>query len=128
MKKVILLFIAVLLLNNCNNDDDNNNQPLPSATQTEAGTFTCTVNGQNFIDTSGGYFNCFYQLVDGKYYFGIQGLDIVGDVTSINFGTENKTINQGSTYILLDNVDGNIWGGIGFSGQDNPFQAVFIKY
>ncbi|NIK90775.1 hypothetical protein GZ212_01320 [Mangrovimonas sp. CR14] len=71
---VILLCSLLLLIFSCKNDDDNQ-EALPPATQTGAGTFACYVNGTSYIDASGGYFNCFYQLVDGEYYFGIGGID-----------------------------------------------------
>lgn len=111
MKKLILLFTILLTLSGCNSDDDNNTETLPPATQTGAGTFACKINGQSFIDTSGGYFNCFYQFNNGEYYFGIQGLDEVGMVTSINLGTTEKTIMEGETLNLIENISGNAWAG-----------------
>lgn len=106
-----LLVFSFLILLGCNKDDDSNNEELPPATQTGAGIFACYVNGQPFIDTSGGYFNCFYQFVDGDYYFGIQGLDEVDMLTSVTIGTEKREIDDGSTYDLLNNIEGNVWAG-----------------
>jgi len=74
MKKIILILclLPLLSLTNCE-DDDNGCQGidcLPPATQTGEGTFGCLVNGEPFVDNSG-FFNCFYQLVDGEYFFNI---------------------------------------------------------
>ncbi len=109
MKKTTIFLTLLATLSCCSKDD--NNETLPPATQTGAGTFACHVNGHAFIDTSGGYFNCYYQLIDGEYFFGIQGRDDVGDLTSITLGTEKKEINEGNTYSLLKILDGNMWGG-----------------
>ena len=77
MKKLFLLLVLTLTLSSC--DDDNSVQSLPEATQTGRGVFACYVDGKPFIDSSGNpngiSFNCFYQLIDGEYYFGIGGDD-----------------------------------------------------
>ncbi|MAW93718.1 MULTISPECIES: hypothetical protein [unclassified Leeuwenhoekiella] len=72
MKWKIFLIIFTCFLISCNKDDDGCRgvDCLPIATQTGAGTFGCLVNGEPFVDNSG-RFNCFYQLVDNKYYFNI---------------------------------------------------------
>ena len=114
MKKLLLLFTLAITFSCCNNDDDNP-QTLPPATQTGAGTFACYVNGKPFIDTSGGYFNCFYQFIDGEYYFGIQGADTVGMITGVGLGTDKKQIDQGITYQLIEPSDGNANGGTGIT-------------
>jgi len=70
---VYSLFSLFFLLHSCNNDDDNNCQGidcLPPITQTGEGTFGCLVNGEPYVDNSG-LFNCFYQFVDGEYFFNI---------------------------------------------------------
>jgi len=78
---------------------------LPPATQTGAGTFACHVNGKAFIDKSGGWFNCFYQYVDGKYHFAIKGHvnENIGNINipwSIGMGSVDLTINENSVLIL----------------------------
>lgn len=110
MKNLLLLLIITLTLSCCSKDDDNN-VTLPPATQTGAGTFACKVNGQNFIDTSGGYFNCYYQFIDGEYYFGIQGRDENESMRTVVLSTTAKSISEGETLLLLENIDGNAWGG-----------------
>ncbi|SEA48958.1 DUF6252 family protein [Bizionia paragorgiae] len=119
MKKLLILFSICGLLTCCNKDDDNDDQPLPPITQSGAGTFACKVNGQNFIDTSGGFFNCFYQNVDGEYYFSISGIDNNYKNTnlpwSISFGTIAKTIMEGETLQLIEETNGNAAGSAFFS-------------
>jgi hypothetical protein len=130
MKKLIFLFTVSLILSCCSNDDDNNTETLPPATQTGAGTFACKVNGQSFIDTSGGYFNCFYQFNNGEYYFGIQGNDRVGSLISVDIGTYKKEVFENETYQLLDNIDGNAWAGSSFNPNSNSqeFSSTNLQY
>ncbi len=138
-----LLLFATPLLTQC--DDDNHAvETLPEATQTGRGIFACLVDGKPFIDKSGSpngiSFNCFYQLIDGEYYFGITGLvdNIkIGDFRSINIGTNKKSIIQNFSYDLITDLPGNAWGGgnvqIATIGSeytmtnDNYFGQVFIS-
>lgn len=69
--------------------------------------------GKNYIDTSGGYFNCFYQLVDGEYIFSIRGNDEVGMLTTIRLGLFNLELNE-RLYLLSENTIGNAWAGARF--------------
>ena len=115
MKYLILILTLFVTLSCCKKDDAND--PLPPATQTGAGTFACKVNGQNFIDTSGGYFNCFYQFNDGEYYFGIQGKDEEKSMRTVVLSTTAKSISEGETLLLLENIDGNAWGGGRFNTE-----------
>jgi hypothetical protein len=115
MKKLFLLLIAGITLNCCSNDDDNNTETLPPATQTGAGTFACKVNGQSFIDTSGGYFNCYYQFNNGEYYFGIGGNDDDLNPQNIYILTQKREIAQNETLSFLEIQDGNAYAGCGFS-------------
>jgi hypothetical protein len=121
MKKIhLLLLIIIVAFIGCSDDD--NPTKLPPATQTGAGTFACMVNGKAFVDTSGGYFNCFYQLVDGEYYFGIQGKDNTRTPESITIGSTKKTISQNEHLILTNDADGNMWGGARFKLNINSSQ------
>lgn len=104
------LILFLLILSGCNKDDDSN-PSLPPATQTGAGTFACYVNGKPFIDNSGGYFNCFYQYVDGGYHFAIQGKDRIGELSSLLIGTNNRTISEGEVLTLVENQIGNAGAG-----------------
>lgn len=75
MKNISILFFlsSIFFLISCNNDDDSGCvgiDCLPPATTTGEGTFGCLVNDEPFVDNSGN-FNCFYQFVDGEYFFNI---------------------------------------------------------
>lgn len=90
-KTIFLLFLICIF--GCDKEDKPSNpiDQLPPATQTGAGTFGCLVNGKPFVDNSG-FFNCFYQLVDGEYYFGIQAEDNVDNIAAIAIGSLQKEI------------------------------------
>ena len=79
MKNILIistLLFVTFFLSCCNNDDDKpiaEIDKLPPATQTGANTFGCLLDGKAFLP--GNYpnaTNCFYQLVDGEYYFSFQ--------------------------------------------------------
>ncbi len=115
MKKTFLVFILLTTLSSCSKDD--NKQALPPATQTGAGTFACYVNGHAFIDTSGN-FNCFYQFIDGEYFFGIGGEDENHNVfDQIILSSNASEIEQGVEYILTCNEPNNYYGEVAFTGQ-----------
>jgi hypothetical protein len=115
---LVVLMIFSLFSSSCN-EDDNEVQTLPEATQTGRGIFACYEDGKPFIDNSGDpngiSFNCYYQLIDGEYYFGIQGRvdnDGIGDIRTVSIGTEKKEIEAGTNYLLQIRDSGNIfWGG-----------------
>lgn len=106
-----LLFTALVVLSSCQKDDDPvaSIDQLPPATQTGAGTFGCLVNGKPFIDNSGS-FNCFYQFVDGGYYFHVAGNDEIEFLKEITLATNKKEIADDETYTLLTNELGNVFG------------------
>jgi hypothetical protein len=111
MKNLIyaLCFLPILAITSCNNDDDNNCQGidcLPPATQTGEGTFGCLVNGEPFVDNSG-FFNCFYQLVDGEYFFSISAENEDLIPRNIRLSTQSLEISQGNTYQLTQPTNGN---------------------
>ena len=121
MKKTFLLLFLICIFG-CNNDDNKPSNPidkLPPATQTGQGTFACLVDGKPFIDKSGSpnnlNFNCFYQYIDGGYYFSVGGNNENLNPRGIYIQTEKKEIFEGETYQLVDLQDGNVYGGGGFS-------------
>jgi hypothetical protein len=117
MKKLLFFFLTTLALMSCDKDDDAP-QTLPEATQTGRGIFACYVNGKPFIDNSGSpngiSFNCFYQLVNGEYYFGIDGRNVIDGINSIILATNGRQIIENETYQLLSDNSGNVYGGCGF--------------
>lgn len=100
---LIVTVIFFLLVSGCSKDDDRAPiDKLPPATQTGANTFGCLVNGKAFIDADN-LFNCYYQYVDGGYYFGIQGENTGFNPSSISIRTNNRTISENE--ILLFSTD-----------------------
>ena len=117
MKNIFLTLILLATLSCCNNDDDNT-ETLPPATQTGAGTFACYVNGTSYIDTSGGYFNCFYQFIDGVYFFGIGGEDENHSIfRQVILSSNASKIEENAQYTLNCNEPGNHYGEVAFTGQ-----------
>ncbi|MUU79884.1 DUF6252 family protein [Winogradskyella endarachnes] len=129
MKKLLLSLTILLTLSCCKTDDDDN-ATLPEATQTGAGIFACKVNGQSFIDTSGSYFNCYYQYISGEYYFGISGSDTVESLISVTIGTYNKEIFENETFLLIENISGNAWAGSSFNpnSSSQEFSTTNSQY
>jgi hypothetical protein len=119
MKKLLLLFCISFTLFCCNNDDVNCQgiDCLPPATQTGAGTFGCLINGEPFVDNSG-FFNCFYQFVDGKYYFNITANFDNKIPKVISLATNALQIDFDSTYQLLDRNQGHFYAEVTF--DNNP--------
>lgn len=124
MKKTFLVFILLTTLSSCSKDD--NNQALPPATQTGAGTFACYVNGQAFIDTSGN-FNCFYQLIDGNYFFHITAHDIVEGIDEITIYSEKVKIEEGKTYQLTNLEEFHIAGIVFFEKTTSSANSTTIS-
>ena len=100
MKNKFFFLVIAFILSCCSKDDIH--KTLPPATQTGAGTFACLINGKPFIDDSGGFFNCYYQQIDGAYYFGIGGSDIVDMVVGESITTDQLLLEVGKTYQLTD--------------------------
>ena len=122
MKKLFLLAAIALTLSCCNKDDDHT-ETLPPATQTGEGTFACKINGRSFIDSSGGYFNCFYQFVDGEYYFSISGEVDNQEPCDITIGTIALKIEEGQTYNLLDAANGNAGANLFFCNELQGYET-----
>jgi hypothetical protein len=116
MKKIIFLIVLSFTLSSCDKDNDRP-KTLPPATQIGAGTFGCLVNGVPYVDNSG-FFNCFYQLVDGEYFFGIRGRDNVGNLRQINIGSIKKNILTGENIPLNNYVDNEFYAEITYNGQN----------
>lgn len=94
MRKLFLLYVLFAFLSSCDKNDDKNCSGadcLPPVMQTGADTFGCLVNGEPFVNKSRS-FNCFYQFVDGEYYFGIQGERNVSGIVLVGLGSHASQI------------------------------------
>ena len=118
MKNIISFLIFAIALNSCNKDDDpkptNPIDQLPPATQTGANTFGCLLDGEVFKpDNLPNSTNCFYQYVNGGYYFNVRASkkDKNNVSETIALKTENKQIEQGITYDLLEAESNETFGG-----------------
>ena len=125
MKKTIILVSLILFTIGCDSDDTNDCQCincLPEATQTGAGTFGCLVNGEPFVDNSGN-FNCFYQLVDGEYFFNISPNFEGKKLVELDLGSNGVNFSNSSNFIISDYSIGN--GGAAFfiSGESRNIQT-----
>lgn len=109
----------------CSKDDNTPAiEKLPKATQKGAGTFGCLVDGKAFVHNDG-IINCFYQYVDGGYYFGISGNNYdYQEVVSVFLGTQKKIITEGQTYSLFDREIGNAFGGGGVRTSSTNSQTM----
>jgi hypothetical protein len=109
MKKILFLILFTTVLAGCNkNDDDGSNDSLPPATQTGKNIFACKVDGKSFIH-KGSLINCYYQFVDGEYYFGISGENNGNNPMGIHLGTLNRTISENEILIFTNRTNGNTW-------------------
>ena len=113
MKKLLLLLLTTFALSCCNKDDDKpiaEIDKLPPATQTGANTVGCLLDGKAFLP---GNFpnstNCFYQFVNGEYYFALalSKRDVDNNIIGIDVGTNAKQIFQNETYELIEFAPNN---------------------
>lgn len=124
MKKIILIFAILLIVCGCTNND-NNNEKLPATTQIGANTAGCLVDGNILVPKgNGNVFQCFYQLVDGEYYFSISFRDKSSEISkSCNIISRKAEIQQGNTYVLKigngEDIEG--YGGEYNFGITEPF-------
>ena len=139
MKNICFLLVMIAGLMACDKDDNqSSNDPidqLPEATQTGANTVGCLVNGEAFLPKGGGLAgnkNCFYQYVDGGYYFVMRFSDFSdGNSSSLRLGTQNATIEEGEIYTLnarpfySGNEDGR-GGGYEFYTIE-PFSEIYYS-
>ncbi len=111
------------MLFSCSNHNDSKPvseiSKLPPATQTGANTFGCLLDGKAFLP--GNYnnsTNCFYQFVDGGYYFSVNANNINQDnyLISVGVGTNAKEIAQNGTYALEGMIPSNAYGTYALEG------------
>ena len=121
MKQLLIVLTLILTLSCCKDDDVTPINPidqLPPATQTGANTFGCLLDGKAFLpDGRHLSLDCIYQFVDGGYHFALQGnrRDELSHKITIALGTNKLEIEQGETYNLFENIDGNANGVYAYS-------------
>jgi hypothetical protein len=116
MRKVILILITTLTLSCCNKDGVpfGASDQLPPETQTGANSVGCLVNGKVFLPKAGGIspdVNCFYQLIDGEYFFAMGFSDLKNGIESVGLFTARINLEVGQTYILNQGYNPNQGGG-----------------
>lgn len=134
MKNISLLFLLAFTLIACNNDDDSGDK-LPPETQTGANTVGCLVNGEVFLPHAEGInpeVNCFYQYVDGEFFFTMNFADLRGSSNErVVIQTGRLNLQTGQTYILnknmLDDGDFNGGGGVYSLSTTNRYYTNTIK-
>jgi len=113
MKNLILILFTTFVFSSCDRDGQifAGKDQLPPETQTGANTVGCLVNGKVFLPKKEGIspeVNCFYQLVNGEYFFTMAFSDLRGTgnlTTSIQ--TFRINLEVGQTYILNKNPEIN---------------------
>lgn len=119
----LLLVVSLLGLGSCNDDDDTPTNPvdqLPPATQTGANTFGCLLDGEPFIPRGGiNPLDCQYQLINGERYFQLQGNreDENFNLISLSLSAIAREIEEGETYQLIEEAQGNVNAKYGFNGD-----------
>src|SRR5690554_1144688 len=114
MKKLLLLFTAAVITTACCKGDQfqgNYQTPLPEATQTGKGTFSCYVDGKAYIAKKN-EINAYYQYTEGYYAFSVSGAKKEKPLFSIIIGLSSSGLIEGNTYNLSERTQGNPWGGL----------------
>ena len=139
MKNLISILIISTILSCCSKDSNviGNlaSDQLPPETQTGANTVGCLVNGKVFLPKAEGInpeVNCFYQLVDGEYYFSMNFADLRGTGFKEVFVQTGKTVLQLNQINSLnknpiDNGDYTGAGGGYSTSLSNKFYTNTIK-
>src|SRR5699024_4348154 len=108
-----LIFTLCAAMTSCSKDDNNSKDPvdqLPPATQTGENTIGCLVNGEPLLPkgiSPNGNRQCFYQLVDGEYYFGLNFTYKKENLRkTIQVFFEQTKLSTGTTYELdINRID-----------------------
>ena len=117
MKKLlsILMFASIFIA--CNKEDNpkptNPIDQLPPATQIGANTFGCLLDGEVFKpDNLPNRTNCFYQFLNGEYYFYVSAQKKLAndDLITLALKTQKKQIFQNENYSLFEDKVGKISG------------------
>ena len=141
MKKAIFLAMCLFIcfVFSCKNDDDGGCVGLaclPPETQTGENTFGCLLDGEPFIPRGGvNRPDCVYQLIDGKWYFQLQGNNEDGSFIrrTIVINTLGKEIEEGVSYDLVEEKAGNAYAIFSnntifsFTSSENPGELYISK-
>ena len=137
MKKLIFLLIAIMLITSCDKDGQifASKDKLPPVTQTGANTVGCLVNGKVFLPHAEGInpeVNCFYQFVDGEFYFTMGFTDLRnGGSKSVIIQTRKTNLESGQTYLLnknqVENADYSGGCGVYWLNSNNISYTNTIK-
>lgn len=129
MKKLFpLLLILMLSCSDDNSKPKSELDKLPPATQTGENTFGCLLDGKAFLPGGGiNPLDCVYQYVDGGYYFALQGnrRNSLNHLISIAIATENLEIEEGLTYQLRQQSQGNAYGRFSYSAQPTFTSEIY---
>ena len=120
--RTAILLLAITFLIACDKDEPTCQgiDCLPPATQTGAGTFGCLVNGVPYVDNSG-RFNCFYQFVNGEYYFGIGSSKEQAGLTQIIIGSNKSPILVNNFIEFNENIDTEFYAEINLKNISGDF-------
>ena len=124
MKKIFILLITAFMISSCSKNEISTT--LPAATQTGAGTFGCLVNGVPYVDNSG-FFNCYYQLVGGEYYFGIGSDKEQAGLSQIIIGSNKRTIITNTSIGLNENNDMEFYAEIKLQNVAGDFVTTNLE-
>lgn len=137
MKKIFLLLITTIVFSCCTKSDTpfTTTDQLPPETHTGANTVGCLINGQVFLPKAEGInpeVNCFYQLVDGQYFFTMAFKDLRGtDVKTVSVQSSRINLQVGQNYILdknpTENLDYTGCGGTYRQSTSNKFYTNTLK-
>ena len=108
------------------------NDQLPPETQTGANTVGCLVNGRVFIPHAEGIspeVNCFYQLVNGKYFFTMAFSDLRGSsIETVNLFSAKIDLQMNQIYVLNQGYNPVVGGGAEYyKDLSNKFSTNLIK-
>lgn len=120
---ISMILIAMLIsISSCDSDDDKCTgiDCLPPITETGAGTFGFLVNGEPFVDKSG-QFNCFYQLVDGEYFFSISSTNEISNISQIRLSSNMKEIQTNTVFELNANATNEFYAEVNFLSVNGDF-------